>query len=158
MKCFLVLSLTLSFINLSYAQQGEAPPAFTPAEIPVEDELFKITEEMPRFPGCDDVLDVDEKYECSDKKLNDFIINHIEYPEAAIINRTEGTVYFQFIVNKDGALSDFTLLRGIGDGWVPAVRNVLKLMNENHKWIPGKSKGKPVRVLYTLPVDLKLPD
>jgi hypothetical protein len=63
-----------------------------------------------------------------------------------------GRVYIKFMVEKDGSLSEFEILRDIGFGTGEEAIRVLKL---SPKWIPGKDKDKPVRVQYSLPITLQ---
>ena len=63
-----------------------------------------------------------------------------------------GRVYIKFMVEKDGSLSEFEILRDIGFGTGEEAIRVLKL---SPKWIPGKDKNQPVRVQYNLPITLQ---
>ena len=63
-----------------------------------------------------------------------------------------GSVYIKFMVEKDGSLSEFEILRDMGFGTGEEAIRVLKL---SPKWIPGKDKDKPVRVQYSLPITLQ---
>ena len=99
-------------------------------------EIYSFVQEMPRFPFGED-------------SMNRFIANHLIYPKAAKTNKTEGTVVIQFVVDKDGSLVDYKILRDIGDGCGQAVLDVLKKMPS---WISGKQRDKKVAVFVTLPV------
>ncbi len=59
----------------------------------------------------------------------------------------------EFVVEKDGSISDVKVLRGIGGGCDEEAVRVVKSMP---KWKPGKQRGQPVRVYYTLPIDFKI--
>lgn len=72
----------------------------------------------------------------------------IKYPIQAKRIGTEGKVYVEFIVNKNGEPSDLKILKGIGSGCDEEAMRVLALT----KWEPGKQRGKPVRVKMVLPV------
>ncbi|PWA11253.1 energy transducer TonB [Flavobacterium laiguense] len=63
-----------------------------------------------------------------------------------------GKVYITFVVEKDGSLSEFKILRDVGYGTGDEAIRVMKLCP---KWIPGKIDGKPVRVLYSLPITIQ---
>jgi hypothetical protein len=63
-----------------------------------------------------------------------------------------GRVYIKFMVEKDGSLSEFEILRDMGFGTGEEAIRVLKL---SPKWIPGKDKNEPVRVQYSLPITLQ---
>ena len=82
-----------------------------------------------------------------------FIDQRIEYPEKALLNNTEGVVFVNFIVEKDGNISNVSVLRGIGDG---CDEEVLRVLEELPALNPGSIDSKPVRVAFTLPVRFKL--
>jgi hypothetical protein len=64
----------------------------------------------------------------------------------------KGKVYITFIIDKDGSLSDFKILRDIGYGTGDEAIRVLKL---SPKWTPGKIDGNPVKVMYSLPITIQ---
>ena len=124
-----------------------------------EKEIFKIVEQMPRFPGCENEPSQFEKKDCSNRKMLDYIAKHLKYPSEAKDKSIEGTVVAQFTINKDGSVSDINIIRDIGGGCGQAVIEILKTMNDMpEKWLPGKQAGKNVNVLYTLPVKFKMTD
>jgi TonB family protein len=110
------------------------------AHEPDSTELFVVVEKMPEFPG-------------GEEALNRYLNDSIHYPEPAIENNIQGTVYIRFIVEKDGSITDITVLRGIGGGCDEEAVRVIKSMPN---WIPGKQRGKPVRVAFTIPVKFDL--
>ena len=134
------------------------PPPPPPPPEPEVEEIFKVVEEMPRFPGCEDMsASTAEKKACADKKMLEFIYSHIKYPAIARDNGIEGTVIVQFVVDKDGRVSESQVLRDVGGGCGAEAQRIVKLMNEMpEKWTPGKQRGIPVRVMFTLPVRFKL--
>ena len=80
-------------------------------------------------------------------------MNNIKYPEVARTSGITGTVYVQFVVEKDGSISDVKVVRGIGGGCDEEAVRVVKSMP---RWKPGKQRGQPVRVYFTLPIEFKL--
>jgi periplasmic protein TonB len=84
-----------------------------------------------------------------EKELLEYLAKNIKYPEIALKNGISGTVVIQFIVNKSGQIIDPKVLRGIGGGCEDEAIRVIKKMPA---WTPGKQKGKPVSVRFTLPV------
>lgn len=133
------------------------PPPPPPPPAPKVEEIFKVVEEMPRFPGCENEPDAKAKKACADKKLIQYIYKNIKYPAIARENGVEGRVYIQFVVEKDGTVGDAKILRDIGAGCGEDALRVVKEMNNlPQKWSPGKQRGTPVRVYYTLPVIFKL--
>lgn len=115
-----------------------------------EEPIYKIVEQMPRFPGCEtEEVSESEKTKCAQDKMFKFIYDNIHYPAQARIKGIGGRVVVRFVVEKDGSISNTEIVRDIGGGCGKAAINVLKKMPN---WIPGKQRGKPVRVQYNLPV------
>ena len=106
----------------------------------VEQEIFQIVEEMPAYPG-------------GDQKMMEYIAKNIKYPQIARESGIQGRVFVGFVVEPDGSVSNVKIMRGIGGGCDEEAMRVVKSMP---KWKPGKQRGKPVRVSYTLPVNFKL--
>jgi tonB family C-terminal domain len=102
--------------------------------------VYDIVEQMPSFPGG-----LEELYK--------WIDNNVQYPAVARENGIEGRVILKFIVEKDGSLSDSTVIHSVH----PMVdREALRLVGQMPKWNPGKRAGIPVRVRYCLPIKFKL--
>lgn len=141
-------------------RERAVPPPPPPPPSREEDvkEIFVVVEDMPRFPGCEDLPgDNKAKKACSDKKLMDFIYANIHYPAVAKENGVEGNVVVQFIVNTDGSVTDLKVMRDIGGGCGEEALRVVNQMNTMpEKWIPGRQRGRPVRVMFTLPIRFKL--
>ncbi len=133
------------------------PPPPPPAEPEIE-EIFKVVEDMPRFPGCESTTaGKDDLIACASKKLYEFIYKHIKYPRIANENGIDGMVVIQFVVEKDGSIAGARIVRDIGGGCGNEALRVVNLMNEMpEKWVPGKQRGRPVRVMFNLPVRFKL--
>ncbi len=129
-------------------------------EEPKDDEIepiFKIVEEMPRFPGCEDITDKNERESCAKKRMMKFIYKNIKYPKMAIEQDIQGTCNLQFVVSKTGEITDIELVKNIGYGCgKTAVKAITKMKNMSEKWTPGKQRGKVVNVRYTLPVNYRL--
>jgi len=133
------------------------PPPPPPPPAPDEEEIFKVVEQMPRFPGCEDKKTEDEKLLCSKTKLLEYIYERMRYPAIARENGVEGQVVIQFVVTRHGTIDDIVILRDIGAGCGEAALEVIEGMNNmGKKWTPGKQRGRPVKVLFTLPVKFKI--
>jgi len=89
------------------------------------------------------------------QKFYDFLGKKIQYPNAAKEAGTTGKVIMQFVVERDGSLTDIKVLREPGNGLGDEATRVLKIAP---KWKPGIQNGKPVRVQYTIPVNFSLGD
>ncbi|UII25328.1 energy transducer TonB [Fulvivirga maritima] len=79
-----------------------------------------------------------------------FLYENIRYPKGALDAQIQGKVFVQFIVNSDGTLSDFEVLKGIGKGCDEEAVRVLKTAAP---WNPGKQRGRPVKVKMVLPIN-----
>ena len=106
----------------------------------LEDEPIFIAEVMPEFEGG---LGAFMKY----------MAENIEYPRKARNLGVEGKVFVQFVVDKDGSLTNIELVRGVGAG---CNEEAIRVIKESPKWLPGKQRGKPVRVKMVIPVYFQL--
>lgn len=108
----------------------------------LKEEIFTVVEEQASFPG-------------GMNAMYKFLSANLVYPPVEKEKGIQGTLFIQFVVEKDGSLSNYKTLRGIEGGHAleeEAIR-VLKLMPE---WIPGRMKGKPVRMFYTIPFKFQI--
>ena len=105
-----------------------------------EHEVYQIVEQMPHFPN-------------GEEAMMQYIAEQVKYPAEAKKADAQGRVFVGFIVEPDGSLSDFKVLRGIGHG---CDEEALRVVESMPKWKPGMQKGKAVRVQYLVPVNFKL--
>jgi TonB family protein len=98
------------------------------------------SEQMPQFPG-------------GETKMIEFISTKLIYPKAAIENGIEGKVVVQFIVDRNGNVTDAILLKKLSP---ECDRECLRIVNMMPRWIPGMQDGKTVAVKYNLPISFKL--
>lgn len=129
------------------------PPPPPPPPKQEEEEIFKVVEDQPAFPGCENISDKAEKKKCADEKMLQFIYGNIKYPAIARENGVEGMVVIKFVVEKDGSITQAEVVRDIGAGCGQEALRVVGLMP---KWEPGKQRGRAVRVQFNLPVKFKL--
>ena len=84
-----------------------------------------------------------------------FVCMNVEYPEQARKANVEGTVYSSFCIDRDGSVSNITILRDIGYG---CGDEVVKMLQSMPQWKPAKVRGKNVRSEFSLPVTFTLTD
>jgi len=106
-----------------------------------EENVFTVAESMPEFPGGEEIM-------------HKFILENLEYPQAAKESGIQGTVYLSFVVKTDGSLKDIRVLRGIGGG---CDEEAVKVVRKMPKWHPGIKNGKAVRTVFNLPILFTLP-
>jgi protein TonB len=109
-----------------------------PAEDP--NQIFLVVEQPPEPAG-------------GMQALYAFINKNIRYPAQARRMTIEGSVYVSFVVDADGKITDIQVIKGIGAGCDEEAKRVVGLLPP---WKPGKQRGRPVRVRFTLPLKFKL--
>jgi|GEM_PF-613020 len=124
----------------------------------VEGEVYKIVEEMPRFPGCEDFNATKlAREQCAKKELLQFIYMRLNYPKEAREKGIDGTAIVQFVIDKNGNVTNPKVVRDIEGAFEGAVLAVIEEMILQEKiWTPGKQNGKPVNVLFTMPIKFML--
>lgn len=99
--------------------------------------IYPYSEVSPAFPG-------------GQSAVEDYINNHIEYPQLALDNNTEGRASVSFVVNEDGKVIDVhSMGKQLGEGLDEEAVRVVSAMP---KWTPGTVKGRPVKTRMTLPI------
>lgn len=93
------------------------------------------------------------EYRGGSKALAMFIASRLRYPAKARENRVQGKVYISFVIEKNGSLSEFKVIKGIGSG---CDEEAIRVMKSSPNWKPGAVKGFPVRTSYILPVSFQL--
>ena len=108
-------------------------------------------EDVPMFRSCKNVFK-SQRRECFQNKMTKHIRKHFYYPKYAFNRGIQGRVFVQFIIEKDGSISEIKT-RGADKSLEKAA---LKIIKKLPKLIPGKANGKPVRVPYSIPIEYKL--
>ena len=108
----------------------------------VEELVYDMVEVMPEFPG-------------GVRAMLDFIKKNIQYPEIARKNGIQGRVIVGVVVDKNGSVTNLTILKSIDPYLDKEAIRVIRLMP---KWKPGTQMDKPVKVKYAIPVSFKLAD
>ena len=104
------------------------------------DEIFTIVEVQPSPVG-------------GMRAFYQYVGNNLKYPKRASRMGVEGRVFVEFIVEKDGSLTDVKIAKGIGAG---CDEEALRVLNSAPNWNPGKQRGNPVRVRMVMPIMFKL--
>ncbi len=105
-----------------------------------DDSVLVNVEEQPEFPG-------------GIQALMKFLSDNLKYPPAAMKNGIEGRVLVRFVVTQEGRIENAEIARAVNPD---LEKEALRVVNHMPKWKPGKVEGKPVSVLYTLPVIFRL--
>ena len=97
---------------------------------------YEQVESRPMFPG-------------GDTEFINFIGKNFHVPEVEGIN---GVIKVTFVIETNGSISDINVVKDLGSGTGEEAKRVLQLCP---KWTPGEHDGKPVRVMYTLPITIR---
>lgn len=104
------------------------------------DEPLIFVEEIPSFPG-------------GEKAFYKYVSENLTYPRKARNLDITGKVFVQFVIDKDGTVTDVIAIKGVGAGLDEAAIEVLK---NSPKWNPGKQRGREVKVRMVLPITFRI--
>jgi protein TonB len=113
-------------------------PALPPD--PIDDEPFIFVEEMPSFPG-------------GWNAFYKFLGDNMKYPKAAQRLGIEGRVHLEFVIEKDGSITDLKVVKGMKGG---LDEEALRVMGLIPNFNPGKQRGRPVRVRQAISINFQL--
>ena len=116
------------------------PPPPKPKVEEVTEEIFVVVEEQPEFPG-------------GNTAMMKFLSDNIKYPVIAQENGIQGRVITNFVVERDGSITDVQVVRGVD----PSLdKEAIRVIQSMPKWKAGRQRGSAVRVRFTLPVVFRL--
>ena len=129
-------------VVVAYAPEEEKKQPVAKEEVKQQEEevIFQVVEQMPEFPG-------------GMSEAMKFLAKNIKYPVAAQQAKIEGRVIVQFVVGKDGSISDVHTVRSVSPELDAEAIRVVSMMP---KWNPGKQRGKAVSVSFTMPIMFRL--
>lgn len=109
-------------------------------EIEDKNAVYNVVEEMPEYPG-------------GMSAMMRFIVKNLKYPEEAQRDGIKGRVLINFVVDVDGALTEIKVFQSVN----PYLdKEAIRVVSSMPKWKPGRQKGKPVKVKYTIPINFSL--
>ena len=126
-------------------------------DIEVEDDFedvdvpFAVIEDVPIFPGCEKVAK-SQRRACFQEQMNKHIRKNFRYPEIAQEMGIQGRVYVQFVIAKDGAITSIRM-RGPDKNLEKEAQRIISRLP---KMTPGKQRGRPVRVPFSIPITFRL--
>tara|TARA_R110002050_G_scaffold225447_1_gene361351 strand:- start:24999 stop:25763 length:765 start_codon:yes stop_codon:yes gene_type:complete len=138
--------------------EGDGPIEVIGEEAEVLEELedpipFALVESVPVFPGCENLSNNEQRKECFQQKLLEFVGANFNYSETARQLKIQGRVIVQFVIEKNGKVTNAQILRGV-DPWLDdeAIRVIKALPYIK----PASQRGKDVRMSFVVPITLKL--
>lgn len=112
----------------------------TTAGVTEDNAPFTSVEMMPEFEG-------------GNKKMYQWLSKNLNYPSAAVRANVQGKVFLNFIIERDGSITDVRVLKGIGFG---CDEEAIRVVKEMPNWKAGRQNGRAVRVAYTIPIAFQL--
>jgi protein TonB len=112
---------------------------------------FAVIEDVPIFPGCEKVKKSEQR-NCFQDQMNKHIRKNFRYPEIAQEMGIQGRVYVNFVIGKDGAITNVRM-RGPDKN---LEKEAQRIISELPQMTPGKQRGKPVRVPFSIPITFRL--
>ena len=148
----MLLKMSIVSVALVAMYAFSVKPAVTPLTgatgifVVADDTIYQFVETMPEF--------IENLGKDGEENLPSFLSKNIVYPPEAFQNGIKGTVYVEFIVEKDGSISNAKVLRGVESSLDAEALRVVNLMP---KWMPGRKNGNPARVQFTIPIKFAPP-
>ena len=138
-----ILTIVFALISVSMLAQDSVSTADAADASDYGDVIYVVTETMPEFPG-------------GMQEMMRFINENIVYPVEAAQKGIQGRAICQFVVEKDGSISNVVVIRSSGDRDLD--NEAIRVVQSMPQWKPGKQRGVPVRVKYTIPINFRLTD
>ena len=134
--CIILISFLVFVFGESKCQTNEISKANS-----YEDKVFTYIPVMPQFPG-------------GEIAMYEYIKKNVIYPKLAMDSNITGKVFVNFVIDKEGNVTDAKILRGIGGG---CDEEVVRLVESMPKWTPGELEtGERVKVSFNLPISFTL--
>lgn len=146
MKSSFIFIAMMAYSSLAYSQSDNSDIANDKQVVDTiktkqdGSKIYDRPEKMPSFPG-------------GVKALMDYLSENIKYPAAAERKDIQGRVIVQYVVQKDGSITDVKVVKSVH----PLLdTEAIRVTTTMPKWIPGEYNGNPVSVRYTMPITFKL--
>lgn len=134
MKKIFTLMLFIAAVMTANAQQPQS------STVSDDDVIFSVVEKEAQFPGGNDAM-------------MKFIAKNVKYPQTAVENKIEGTVYVEFVIEKDGKITNVKAIRKVS----PELdEEAVRVVSKMPKWKPATQRGKTVRCRFRLPIRFQL--
>ena len=126
-------------------------------DIVVEDDFddidvpFAVIEDVPIFPGCESVAK-SQRRACFQEQMNKHIRKNFRYPDIAQEMGIQGRVYVNFIISKDGTITNIRM-RGPDKN---LENEAARIIGRLPQMTPGRQRGRAVRVPFSIPITFRL--
>ena len=137
----------------AFSDPAPAPKIIVEEKTPDVEKDILFADRMPTFGDCNTLEEEEDRKACTAKHLLSFIHKNVKYPQLARDLGVEGVVVVSFVVDKSGDVRDVKIMRDIGAG---CGKEVTRVTNKIDGFFPGKHNGRPVSVVYRIPVKFDL--
>lgn len=110
----------------------------------------------PKMSESDEIVDypdIEAQYPGGAEAMKKYLAKNIRYPEVSMVNGEQGKVYVQFVIEKDGSLTQIEVLRGVSEA---IDKETIRVISTMPKWTPAIYKRKYVRARARIPINYKL--
>ena len=142
LKALLVIPVaTLAVSVFANGTNASETPKEPHPQTTTQTKIHDAVEEMPEFNG-------------GQMAMMEFLMNNMKYPQAAVKAKQQGKAIVGFVVRKDGTVSDVHITKS--EGHAVLDEEAIRVVKAMPAWKPGKQKGEPVNVKYSVPITFKL--
>ena len=142
LKALLVIPVaTLAVSVFANGKNVSETPKETHPQKTTQTKIHDVVEEMPEFNG-------------GQLAMMEYLMNNMKYPQAAVKAKQQGKAVVGFVVRKDGTVSDVHITKSAG--YAVLDEEAIRVVKAMPAWKPGKQKGEPVNVKYSVPITFKL--
>ena len=142
LKALLVIPVaTLAVSVFANGTNASETPKEPHPQKTTQTKIHDAVEEMPEFNG-------------GQLAMMEFLMNNMKYPQAAVKAKQQGKAIVGFVVRKDGTVSDVHITKSAGHAVLD--EEAIRVVKAMPAWKPGKQKGEPVNVKYSVPITFKL--
>ena len=142
LKALLVIPVaTLAVSVFANGTNASETPKETHPQKTTQTKIHDAVEEMPEFNG-------------GQLAMMEFLMNNMKYPQAAVKAKQQGRAVVGFVIRKDGTVSDVHITKSAGHAVLD--EEAIRVVKAMPAWKPGKQKGEPVNVKYSVPITFKL--
>jgi periplasmic protein TonB len=144
----LYVLLTFVFSSVLFAQNKTKEPGTDTMEVKTT-----VIEKKPVYPGCEHLETEEERNDCFANKIMQHIAQNFSYPEDARQEEKQGRVVVNFVVEKDGSVSDVKVVRSVYPSIDEEAVRVIRMLPVMQ---PAVQRGRPVRMSFNIPINAKV--
>jgi protein TonB len=156
MKVFLYAALTVSTLSLFAQEKDQSQEKLT---------QYNTVDQVPIFFGCDSTVVEEERKLCFERSMAYHVAGNFVYPILAKQLKVQGKIFVNFVIERDGQVSDISVVRGLQSPTQDSIINVaareledecIRVIKLLPRFSPAVFDGKPSRMQFTMPINAKV--